>query len=349
MSARGLVLKVDLSAILESYKYLCALGKDATTAAVVKADAYGLGADIIAPLLYQHGCRNFFVARIGEAIRLAPLLKGARIYILDGVSSTDDLEHCRANDLIPILNSRAQIETYKKTPCPVALHIDTGMNRLGIRPDEIDFINLNELDLKLLMSHAACADDDDDEMTGVQFSKFQKIRKQFPDIPASFCNSAATIKYPEMHCDLTRPGIALYGGIFDMKPAVSLSAPIRQIRSVTKGDTIGYGATYTADQDMTVATVGIGYADGLFRSLSNTGKVFVNNHACPILGRVSMDLLSIDISKIDKKDKLDSEVEILGKNQSISELAQDAETISYEVITTLGKTIEKCYLNSTSI
>lgn len=349
MSARGLVLKVDLSAILENYKYLCALGKDATTAAVVKADAYGLGADIIAPLLYQHGCRNFFVARIGEAMSLAPLLNDARIYILDGVSSTNDLEHCRAHGLIPILNSRAQIETYKKAPCPAALHIDTGMNRLGIRPEEIDLINLSELDLKLLMSHAACADDDDDEMTGVQFSKFQKIRKQFPDIPASFCNSAATIKYPEMHCDLTRPGIALYGGIFDMKPVVSLSAPIRQIRSVKKGDTIGYGATYTADQDMTVATVGIGYADGLFRSLSNTGKVFINNQACPILGRISMDLLSIDISKIDNKVKLNSEVEILGKNQSISELAQDAETISYEVITTLGKTIEKCYLNSTSI
>ena len=351
MAGRGLKLRVDLSAIVQNYRHLCKVAGKSTTSAVVKADSYGLGADKICPLLYSEDCREFFVARIGEAIALKDYIPSTdtTIYVMDGITNENDLKICHTYGFIPVLNSLNQIRIYKAHPCPAALHIDTGMNRLGIRTQDINKIDLPKDNIVMVMSHAACADDEDDTMTEGQFKAFKQACEAYPKAKKSFCNSAATLKYPYMHCDLVRPGIAIYGGFPGMKPVVSLSAPILQIRNIPKGETIGYGATYTAETDLKTATLGIGYADGLSRILTNRGRVFIGGHACSILGRVSMDLTSINISDLTGEAKSEDEVEILGPHQTIMDLAKDAQTISYEVITTLGKTIEKCYLNNKSI
>lgn len=346
---RGLSLHIDLDILIQNYQRLeKQLQGRARMSVAVKADAYGLGIEKLAPLYYGMGCRNFFVARIGEADYLRSLISDdAAIYVLDGITKESEYETFKNKKITPVVNTLDQL----KLACglPVVLHFDTGMNRLGFSWDDISRIKKLSPQIQMIMTHPACADEDDKSLTEKQFRQFKAIRSEFRDIPASFCNSAALFSDDEWHLDLVRPGIALYGGVSlshdqtHIQNVVSLYAPVLQTRVLQKGEKVGYGATYTAKDVMDTAIVGIGYADGLFRQLSNRGYIFYRGQKCPIIGRVSMDLTIIDISACSPKPKAQDMVEILGPHQSVDDLANLADTIGYDVLTRLGKTLKKCY------
>ena len=352
--SRGLQLHINLAAIRQNYNILKNAAGNARIGAAVKADAYGLGMDRLAPLFHALGCRDFFVARMGEARALKNILPdNAEIYIFDGLTSAEDVEVCRKNHFIPVINSIAQAEI--AGDLPVALHIDTGMNRLGLSLSDIETVKDMRLNLKLILTHAASADDPASPQTAAQFEDFKNIRTQFPGIPASFANSAAALSNPEWQLDMIRPGVALYGGASlphgrtGIKDAVSLSAPILQIRQINVGETVGYGASFKAKQQMIVATIGIGYADGFFRSLSNQGYVYIQDTKCPIVGRVSMDLITVDISACTPCPAPGDMAEIIGPHIPLEVFAENAGTIGYEVLTRLGKSMEKCYAETLQI
>ncbi len=343
-SPRGLLLTVDLNALKDNYAALAAKAKGAKTAVSIKANAYGLGADRCGTALYEAGCRDFFVARMGEALALKPHVRDAKIYIFDGITSPEDLDLCHEHGLTPTLNNHEQITVFKEKPCPAILHIDTGMNRLGLHHSQVERVSPTTREyIEMVMTHAACADDDNDEMTEEQFARFEKAAAQFPNAKRSVCNSAATQKYPHMHSDLVRCGIAVYGA-YGMKPVAHLTAPILSIHKGRKGETVGYGATYTFEQDATIATLGIGYADGLLRSGSNTAHFYINGTPCPITGRISMDLTTTDISALGDSPKVGDSVEILGEHQNIDALAKDLSSIPYEVLTAFGNAMPKNYI-----
>ncbi len=348
---RGLELNIDIGALAKNYRTIeNRLQGQSQMSVAVKADAYGLGIEKLAPLFYELGCRNFFVARTGEAMELNNILpKKRQIYVLDGVKSFDENILFKNNNITPVVNTLHQMRYVRDIP--VVLHFDTGMNRLGLSFNSIQKIKRLEADIKFIMTHAASADEPNNIQTDQQFKNFARIRQHFKNIPASFANSAASFSNSEWHLDLVRPGIALYGGESlphdqtHIENVVSLYAPVLQTRSLLKGETVGYGATYKAERPIETATLGIGYADGLFRQLSNTGSVYYRGQKCPIIGRVSMDLTIIDISNCSPKPKTDDMVEILGPYQSVDDLARDADTIGYDVLTRLGKSIKKCYSN----
>lgn len=354
---RGLNLYINLKAVIENYRTINKHLKSGRSGAAVKANAYGLGAIEISRVLYQEGCRDFFVARLEEGVELAKNLpSSAGIYVLEGVTSAAHARICQENNLIPVLNSLSHIKTYASVdgPLPCVLHFDTGMNRLGLTGTETDkIINapalLSALSIHAIMTHPVAADDRKDHFTATQFEKFAKIRAAFPHIPASFCNSAALFTHNDYHLDLARPGYALYGGnpflndTAPIKNVVHLDAPILQIQKVNKNQSIGYGRSYYAQNKCTIAAVGIGYADGLMRSLGNKGYVYVHGHKCAIRGRVSMDIITIDITDIDSPVFVGDKAEILGPNQNIDDLARHAGTIGYELLTTLGNSCKKCY------
>ena len=346
---RGLKLHIDLDAVRHNYQTLQShIDENCRMSVAVKADAYGLGVDKLAPFFHELGCRDFFVARIGEAVELKSLIPNdSLIYIFDGLTSVNDAKTCREHGFIPVINSLLQAEL--AGDLPVALHFDTGMNRLGLPLCDLSEVGNKPLNIKIILTHAASADVAGSTQTAEQFKRFQTDMDYFPDAQASFANSAASLSNTDWHLNMIRPGIALYGGESlrhaetDIKDVVTLSAPILQIRQIKAEETVGYGASYTADHDMTIATVSIGYADGFFRSLSNTGYTFVKNKKCDIIGRVSMDLITIDISHIANEITANDIVEIIGPNITLEEFAKNAGTIGYEVLTRLGKSMEKCY------
>ncbi|MCF6197777.1 MAG: alanine racemase [Hyphomicrobiaceae bacterium] len=386
------VLTVDLCAIGENYARLRALAKGAHCAAVVKADAYGTGVERVAPYLHEQGCKTFFVATQDEGILLRSLLPDTKIYILNGLSPG-----CAANyhkyKLCPVLGSIEMLVEWSlfcqttKRPPSAALHIDSGMNRLGIGPDQlqalIELPELQSIKFDLIMSHLACADEPGHPRNKKQLQIFNNALKKLPtaskslsqSASKSLANSAGIFLGPDYHFDILRPGIALYGGcpvarsdnpISDnpMKPVVTLMSTIVQIRTVQKGDAVGYGASFTVKRETRVATIPVGYADGYPRSLgaSNMGAsnmdsgnrrsgsdhegayVYIGTTRAPLLGRVSMDLITVDITDIpERKAFVGAPVELLGSHIAIDDLAQIADTIGYEILTSLGARYKRRY------
>lgn len=363
---RAPVLQINLDAIAQNYLTLQNRAPTAQIAAAVKADAYGLGMSDVAMVLYNAGCRAFFTAQSGEALALRDQLKDkkhVKIYCLSGPTSENDAKDFIAHNIIPVLNSREQIVFWNAkakraaASYPALLHFDTGMNRLGLSGDECQWALQNQsdydhIDIQAIMSHPVNADKPEDPRTEDQLNQLMKIKRQYPDTPVSFCNSAAIFSKDAYHLDLVRPGIALYGGNpiagreNQMQPVVSLSAPVIQVRPVKAGESAGYGPDYIFKKDALLATIGIGYADGILRSLCDRGRFYFNNRPCPIRGRISMDLTVIEISEDMRPPKPGDQVEILGKNQDLDALAADAGTISYEILTMLGKQLQKCYSKS---
>ena len=342
------------------------LASPAECAAVVKADAYGLGMAQAAPALARAGCKTFFVATLGEAEALRKLLPGPTIYVFAGLMP-DTAEHYRKHDLRPVLNSAAEIQEWaafsssvgERLPC--AVHIDSGMNRLGLPAEEVDEVAAERdlwsaLTLSLVMSHLACADEPKHPKSEAQRNVFDRLRDRLPKTPASLANSAGILLGSAYAYDLVRPGIALYGG----KPhaegenpfeaVVHLKGRILQVRKAAAGETIGYGATRTLKRASRIGIVSVGYADGFFRSLSiEEGQeglaVYVGPHAVPILGRVSMDLLAIDVTDVPERLARRGEwVELIGPNVPAQEIAQHAGTIDYEVLTNLGRRAFRRYI-----
>lgn len=321
--------------------------------AVVKADAYGHGAGPVARALAQAGCRSFFVAYAFEGAELRTALgDGPDIYVFNG-SLEADYSVCREAGLIPVLNSLADIAAWtgQGTDLPAALHIDTGMNRLGVRADALDKAKaaLGSAMPVLLMSHFACADTPDDPMNARQVAILDQVRAAFAGVRTSLANSAGHWLGPEAHGDLTRPGIGLYGGgtspkrSTELQPGMTLQAPILQISEVPAGETVGYGATARLDTPRTLATLALGYGDGFLRSASNSGFAVLEGIRCPIVGRVSMDLLTIDVSSTQGLAKPGMMTELIGPNADLEAQAAAAGTLGYELVTGLGARVERIH------
>ena len=353
------LLTVDLAAIGENYRLLRSLGQGRECGAVVKANAYGLGVETVAPYLARQGCSTFFVATLAEGVQLRRLVARAKIYLLNGLP-TGPLALFREYGLSPVLNSLAMLKRWLEISGatgdfpPAALHLDTGMNRLGIGSDEWEELQ-NELPhicesgaIDLVMSHLACADEPDHPHNRKQLTLFRDKAKILPSLPRSLCNSAGIFLGSDYHFDLLRPGIALYGGQpiigrkNPMRPVVHLETRIAQIRMVPKGDGIGYGAAYQTRRKTRLATLPVGYADGYHRALGCTDKrkgasAFIGDFEAPLLGRVSMDLITIDITDIPPAQaRTGTRVELLGTHVTIDDLATKAGTIGYEILTSLG-------------
>jgi alanine racemase len=361
MPAARARLTVDLDALAANHAVLKQLAGPAEVAPVVKADGYGLGVGPIAQRLWAEGARSFFVARLeeGEALR-AELgeARPARILVLDGATSGSAPRLAQAR-LVPVLNSPAQVEVFAafargNGPLPAALHLDTGMNRLGLTLDELQVLaaapdRLQGLDLQLLMSHLACADDEEHRLNAQQAGRFKKARALLPGVPGSLANTGGAFLGPAFHHDLVRPGIGLYGGgpfarpHPQLKQVATLQAPIVQVRAVSEGETIGYGATFTADRAHRVAVIAAGYADGVLRSSAGRGRAFLAGDYRKILGRISMDLMVLDVTGCEDAFP-GAMVELLGPNIPVDDAAEAAGTASYEVLTRLGHRAERVYL-----
>ncbi|MBF0391310.1 MAG: alanine racemase, partial [Alphaproteobacteria bacterium] len=339
----GALLTIDLGAIVANWRGLVSrLAPGAACAAVVKADAYGLGAARVAPALLAAGCRHFFVATLDEGIALRPLLPGADLFVLNGPPPGCESDFA-ANGLIPVLNDRGQVERWPGGPC--ALHVDTGMNRLGIAV--ADFARVVEarpnLAPALVMSHLACADEDS-PMNEAQRQAFASAAARLPGVPASLAASSGMFLGSGYHFDLVRPGAALYGvnprpgQPNPMAQVVRLQGKILQLRDVDSPMTVGYGATHRVTRRCRLATVAIGYADGYPRSLSNRGFGVIGEWRVPIVGRVSMDLTIFDITEVPEALAAPgSLVELIGADLTVDDVAEAAGTIGYEILTRLGR------------
>lgn len=374
-------LEISLAAIVDNYRQLSAKLKNGRCAAVVKANAYGLGVEAVAPALTYAGCDTFFVATLEEGIALRTAFTinhqpSTTIHIINGVAKGEEKDFL-AHNLSPVLNSMEQLkrwgekvssfrfqvlakhsdkaETSNLKPETSVLHLDTGMNRLGLSPRDVESLALTPGLLKkanvgMYMSHLACADMPKHAQNQAQLKQLRGYLAQLPKLPVSFANSSGIFLGRDYHFDLARPGCALYGITptpgrkNPMKQVATLSAPILQIREITKRESIGYDATYYAKKGDRIATVGLGYADGYFRSLSNKGVAHVAGIACPIIGRVSMDMVMLDVTRIPAK-KLASttRAEFIGKHQSVDALADAAKTIGYEVFTRLGRRVRRIF------
>ena len=360
------VLTIDLGALAANYQQLRKLAAPAECAAVVKADAYGLGMAQAAPILWQAGCKTFFVATLNEAEDLRALLPNAAIYVFGGLMP-DTAEAFHAARLTPVLNSADEIREWAAycagigETLPCAVHIDSGMNRLGLSEAEVDAVAgahdlWSALSLTLVMSHLACADDPSHGKNAEQRRHFEVLRSRLPQAPTSLANSAGVLLGPDYVYDLVRPGIALYGGHprrhgdNPFRGVVHLKGRILQIRDVPAGETVGYGATRTLQRRSRVAVVSVGYADGIFRALSTRDGedglvVYLGAHAAPILGRVSMDLITVDVTGLPETHAARGEwVELIGPNVSAHTVATHAGTIDYEVLTNLGRRAVRRYI-----
>lgn len=314
---------------------------------MVKADAYGLGAERVAPALAKAGARVFFTATLNEALAVRQALgEGPQIFVLNGPQSVD-AELFAAAKITPVLNSMAQIALWNARG-PMALHIDTGMNRLGIGPEELApaAIALKDAGLALVMSHLACGSDISHEMNARQRARFIDAASLFPKAPLSLAATGGALIGGDYHFDLIRPGIGLYGsgGLDGGNPtlavAATIEAPILQLRDVEAGESFGYGATFTAAKKMRTATVALGYADGYLRSLSGSGYGALSGQKRPILGRVSMDLIIVDVSGCADATP-GTMIEFLGADAKLDDIAALAETAPYEILTTFAGAVHK--------
>lgn len=360
-SRAGAVLTVNLSAIAENYRYLLSrLGKTAC-AAVVKADAYGLGVAQVAPVLENAGAKHFFVAHVDEGLALRPYLSPhTSITVLHG-PRPEAAEVCVRNNLRPVLNSLEQIAVLRNLAAKrgklldVAIQLDTGMSRFGLSEADIDTLAaspelLTGLSVSLVMSHLACADTPENPANTMQRERFEAYAHVLPKAALSLSASSGIFLGPQFHFDLVRPGAALYGvapqneGDNPLKPVVGLQAHILQIRHLSKGDRVGYGLTWQAGGPCRVATIATGYADGFARAGAAAGCAWYKGYRLPILGRISMDSMTVDLSAVPEGLlEEDSMVELLNESYGVDAVAKAEGTIGYEVLTSLGRRYHRVY------
>lgn len=348
-------LTIDLDALAANYRTLKALAGGVETAPAVKANGYGLGAAHVAAALCEAGAGSFYVARASEGERLRRTLPDATIMVLDGAlpGSVDRLQAAR---LTPVLNSLDQLAYWaaEGRGAPAVLHLDSGMNRLGLRPEQApQAAAIAGVNIDLVISHLACADTPDHPLNARQLAAFEAASAQFPGARRSLANSAGIFLGADYHFDQVRPGISLYGGgphgaaHPDLRPVAHLHAPILQVREVPAGESIGYAAAFTTTAATRVALVAAGYADGLLRALANRGTAWFEGAPRPYLGRVSMDMIAIDIG--DARAAEGDLVELLGAHVLVDHLAAAAGTSSYEILTRLGTRAEHRYVSSAPV
>jgi len=340
------ILDIDLNAITANWRALdAATGPDVRTAVMVKADGYGLGAGPVARALMAAGARQFFVALTEEGVSLRHALGfEAEIFILSGHMQGDT---ARIADfgLTPVLTSRDQaVRHLAELPGhEFGVQIETGMNRLGM--DEAHWQamapGLLARGPRLIMSHLACSDEPDHPLNARQLANFRRLTDG-TGVARSFAATGGIFLGPDYHFDLTRPGIGLYGGApyADARPVTRLSLPVVQVREVGPGDEVGYNATWVAERPARIATLAAGYADGLFRALSNRAVLWHEKTPCPLVGRVSMDLITVDVTAVAG---VPHALDLLGPAQGIDDLAAAAGTIGYEILTALGQRYARQY------
>ena len=360
-------MTVDLGALKRNWQALDRVSRGALTGAVVKADAYGTGLSEASRAFYQAGARFFFVATPDEGIQVrASVPEDAHIFVLNGLFPGAAPLYV-GERLMPCLCSVPMVEEWIRAcvasgkALEAALHFDTGINRLGLRLSEVSIIKrlIDSVGYKpqMIMSHLACADIPGHEKNRTQLALFTSIMAQFPGIPASLANSAGLMTNRENHFQMVRPGFALYGGravagrANPMSPVVTLEAPILQIKDVKTGESVGYGALQTMARDSRLAIIAIGYADGFFRSLSGSNahrgsRVMINGRPAPVVGRVSMDMIGVDITDFPQIPRPGDMAEIVGKTITIDDHAEVAGTIGYEILTSMKGRYSRNFIES---
>jgi len=364
-------LTIDLNALVSNWKYLSSLAGKAECAAVVKANAYGIGIEPAVTALAKAGCKTFFVALVEEGIRVKATAPSSRCFVLNGLFAGAE-PHIIEHGLIPVLNSSLQAERWAKackesgTALPCALQIDSGMSRAGMKPQELErVVSLphirDNLQVDLFMTHFACADDVGHPKTNVQQEVFEQASALLPGVARSVTNSAANLQATGFEYDLVRSGIALYGGeaLNDvdnpMQVVATVEARIMQIQKARAGDSVGYGASETLTRDTIIAYVSVGYADGYHRAASNMG-VGMRYVSAPAnaaykgtlvkgIGRISMDMCGFDVTDIDPATITEGDwIELFGPTISVDDVARSAGTIGYELLTGLGNRYARTYL-----
>jgi alanine racemase len=366
----GGLLTIDLGALAENWRALRARSSGAECAAVVKADAYGIGIEAAVPALAAAGCRTFLVAHLSEALRARAAAPDAAVYVLNGLLPGTATTYARES-LRPVLGSQDEIAEWagfcraEALRLPAALHVDTGMNRLGLSVAEGLALagdeRLDAFEPDLLMSHLVSAEEPENPVNRRQIEAFAAVRQALPGVRASLCNSSGIFLPETPHYDLVRPGYALYGGnptpgrANPMRAVVALEGKIVQVRTVAVGETVGYNATWTARGRHRLATVSVGYADGFPRAASRTdakiaegiaaGEAIVGGRRCPFVGRVSMDLIVVDVTEVpDGAAKRGDPVTLIGGDLTIDEVGRRAGTIGYEILTSLGRRYARNYV-----
>jgi alanine racemase len=364
-SAATTRLTVDLGALAGNWRKMRDLSGSARCGAAVKADAYGTGAAQVAPRLAREGCTDFFVADANEGARLRPLLPDVRIYVLNGVFD-GGFAQTLAHDLVPIINSPEQAAFWCSNSGGrrYALHIDTGMNRMGLTPEEaMAHAGSSAPPPCLVMSHLACADNPDHPLNAEQIRQFEALKPGFAGIEASLANSGGIFLGSSAHHDLTRPGIALYGGEpvskvpNRMQSVVTAQTRVLVVRHARAGETVSYGAAHTLTRDSRIAVCGVGYADGLHRSASGAGVPLrstvpqgafgaINGTQVPVIGKITMDLTMFDVTDLPAGSVSAGDwIELLGPAITLEQAATAAGTISYELLTSLGQRYSRSYQN----
>lgn len=379
------ILTIDLDRVVQNYNYFktevqkeatkkaersaaghawYSSGEPAEVAAVLKADGYGLGAEQIGKALANAGCGIFFVAHGFEGVALRSALPDAVIYVFHGAMAGEEALF-KEHGLIPVVNSEAQLKRYAEFAAQqdynvLALHVDTGMNRLGLKRDEFQKLCaapeiLEGLDVRLILSHLACADVENDPKNQLQLAEFDELMQarpsQLKSVPLSLANSAGVLLGPSYHYDLSRVGIGLYGGnpFSDrgnpFSPVVKLETEILKITRLEAGETVSYGSTWQAERPSVIATIGVGYADGFIRAGGLNGVVVVGGKKAPIVGRVTMDLMMVDVTDLVPDGVSEGDmVELLGDKVTVEHLADRAGTIGYEILTALGSRYQRRYI-----
>ncbi len=355
-------ITVDLNAITANYQQIQSItGSDCTVSAVVKANAYGCGIAPVAAALQNAGADKFLIATLPEGLELRSIIgENPTIYMLGGFDP-ENSDLYTAEKITPILNSIGEIENYaafaskSDQALPAIIHIDTGMNRLGLEKQDLVKASekLDGIDVQYVMSHLACADEKHHAMNEAQYETFKAAAETFPNLPKSLANSSGIFRSPNYHFDMVRPGMSLYGlnptpeTKNPMQPAVTLEIEILQIREARGGETCGYGATHRFEKNCKLATVSMGYADGFIRALSNKGALYWKDYKCPVRGIVSMDLTIVDLSAVPENElpAPGDMLKVIGPNQSAGDLAVACGTIGYEILTSLGRRYNRVYKN----
>ena len=359
-------ITINLDAINANWRYVDSLSASTTkTAAMVKANGYGLGSSPVAIALASAGCKIFFVASLDEAINLRKEIqpKGfsdCTIIVLHGVQSSQEKDFV-SHQLVPVLNNLEQISRWsifaKKAgkPLPALLHFDTGMNRLGLDSEQSNWLienkqELDALNVGYVMSHLASGELAHDPKNNLQLCRFKKLLRSFASLPASLANSAGAMLDNDFHFQMTRPGIALYGVhpcnnlSSKLQPAFDWKARILQVRNAAMGDTVGYGGTFELKRESIIATIGVGYADGYCRHLGGKATVLIGGKNAPVIGRISMDSLTVDVTDLDQISLDTDTAQLIHQDYRLEHMASDLDTIPYEIMTNLSHRVKRHYI-----
>ncbi|MAF48758.1 MAG: alanine racemase [Rhodospirillales bacterium] len=354
-------LTIDLGAVQGNYQILSGYLPAAELAAVVKADAYGLGMSRIAPALRHAGCKTFFVATCAEGIKLRAILNDADIHVFNGPLPGEEPDFTEAR-LVPVLNSLEQLAIWSahcagsETTCAADIQIDSGMTRLGLDMKDLARLEsepdlLAPIEVDVVLSHLACADQPEHPMNTQQLASFEAAGANIKGKRLSLASSSAIYLGPQYHFDLARAGAALYGvnptpaKPNPMRQVIRIQGKILQVRSVDTPRSVGYGATHRATRPSKIATVAVGYADGYLRSLGNAGTAYIDSHEVAVVGRVSMDLTTLDVADVpDELLALGRPVDLVGPFNPVDRLARQAGTIGYEILTNIGRRYRRRYV-----